>query len=220
MAPKRKLLDPKVRLVIDLIAAQCAEGARLSRHELEEYRYKLGLTRTEVRKARDRALKLGLLTEKKLPVQDRRGKRVHYLASTRKIPRAKTGIPIAPSGTAAANSGPVAPEAVSTELLTAALHLVRAHADQVHAIEVSEKAKAELEQARQGLPITGGSAPPPQPEAPRPTSPSLWATLGQSIEEFNRGKPEAEDFGARWAAQARKHPVWPGGSGSGGAGSQ
>ena len=86
-----KKLDPKVRMVIDFVAAQCAEGERLSRHELENFSRNLGLTRDEMRKARNRALKLGVLIEKKLPVAERRGRRTHYIAATGHQARAAIG---------------------------------------------------------------------------------------------------------------------------------
>jgi hypothetical protein len=206
---KPKLLDPMVARVIEFIAVQAATGKRIGRHELEDFAHELGMIRSELRSARDKALKLKLLKEVQLPPAERRGRRTKYLSPAgrkgRLVHSAASGPGSAESSVSAAQSSAPDKQAVSTELLTAALALVKSHAAEIAAIEAEQKAKAELEQIRSSAP--GPSSPPPQPETPRPTSPSLWATLGQSIDEFNRGKPAEQDWGAERARIARLHPL-------------
>lgn len=187
---KPKPVDPMVLTIVEFVANQCASGAHLTRHELEDYRYKLGMIRSEVRAARDQALKLGLITEKQLPPQERRGMRQHYLyapggKACNSAP-ARPSITPAPSGNAPAQPSVVAETTISdallhrhAELLAAVETLMREYRTGLDIRERLAQVESELALARAAV---GADKLPVAEPTTEPTS--LWPTLGLTAEEF------------------------------------
>jgi hypothetical protein len=66
--------------LLDFVVERLAAGIKITKNESEDYRDDIGLTRKDLRSARDSLLYMGLLTLKELPKDERRTKRKTYLA--------------------------------------------------------------------------------------------------------------------------------------------
>jgi hypothetical protein len=74
-------LEEQRTKVFDFIVERFGEGIKITKSELDGFASKpLGLTRKELRDARDSLLYMQLLTERTLPIEEQRTKRKRYLA--------------------------------------------------------------------------------------------------------------------------------------------
>jgi len=72
--------EAELHRVVEFISERLAAGIKISRNELDGHAAALGMTRLELRTARDGALHGGLLIERKLPVGERIKRRTSYLS--------------------------------------------------------------------------------------------------------------------------------------------